>query len=128
MGQDKGEPGCSKCQREGEPFQGDDTGGVRVVKKTKSKGGRYRAILSAETGKARPRKDRYQDGAPGPDKEGTVGPSLGLPPSPWETREEPAFRTVAGSTVMPSPWARFFIGADIVQERKGCVMAGPTRP
>lgn len=106
MGQDKGDSGCRKCQREGEPFQGDDTGSVRVVKKTKSQGGRYRAILSAETGKA-----RDQDGARGPDKEGKVGPSLGLRPSPWETREEPAFGTVAGSTVMPSPWARFFIGS-----------------
>lgn len=35
-------------------------------------------------------------------------PNLGLCLSLWEMREEPAFRTVAGSMVMPSYWAYSF--------------------
>lgn len=59
-GRDEGASGSRKCQKEGEPFQGEDAGGVGVGKKrkTKSVGGKYRALQSAgelsravETGK-----------------------------------------------------------------------------
>lgn len=73
-------------------------------KETKSQGGSYRAILSA--GELRQGKTETRMEYEGKTKK----EGLGLRPSPWETREEPAFRTVAGSTVAPSPRAHFFAG------------------
>lgn len=65
VGRDEGASGSRKCERAGEPFQGEDTGIVGVGKKTKSRGGRCRATLSAgelsrvaETRKDRPREAR----------------------------------------------------------------------
>lgn len=118
-GRDEGASGSRKCQREGEPFQGEDAGSVGVGKKrkTKSVGGRYRGLQSAgelsravETGKNKCRKDRGQGGGRGRARQRKARwrPNLGLCLCLWEMREEPAFRTVAGSMVMPSYWAYSF--------------------